>query len=88
VRANRSFDADTERHCAAGRAGETLNEFIAELQQLRAAHGGDLQVGCLTGAQLDLEHMSVTWSPRTCVPRRKRLSTLSRLSLTFWKEHT
>jgi hypothetical protein len=79
VRANRSFDADTERHCAAGRAGETLNEFIAELH---------LQVGCLTGAQLDLEHMSVTWSPRTCVPRRKRLSTLSRLSLTFWKEHT
>lgn len=25
----------------------TLNEFIAELQQLRAAHGGDLQVWVL-----------------------------------------
>lgn len=25
----------------------TLNEFIAQLQQLRAAHGGDLQVWVL-----------------------------------------
>lgn len=25
----------------------TLNEFIAELQQIRAAHGGDLQVWVL-----------------------------------------
>jgi len=30
----------------------TLNEFIAQLQQLRAAHGGDLQVWVLKASPM------------------------------------